>query len=430
MNTVMDVPKELREDLNTKTAMVIDGGLFIELARTLSKSFKKVYYFMNWVNAFPKSNQFIVGEGIEGIERVHYMWDYFDEIDIFIFPDVYYGDLQNFLVSIGKKVWGGRKGEEMELYRDDMKRHMKDIGLYVTPYKKIKGIDALREYLKEHDNVYVKQDTTRGDFETFKSENYKMSEPRLDELEHNLGAVKHIKEFIVEKEYGNAVESGIDTYTIDGKYPTKTFVGIEVKDLGMNGRMMPYDKISKKITGFNDTIAGTLKKYNYRGFISTEVRISKDKPPYMLDLCARSSSPCSELYQLMYTNISDIIWYGAQGYMIDPTYDEEYGVEVMIHSSWADRNWQAISFPEKYRDNIKLRNACKINGEYYCVPQAVELPEVGAIVATGNTLEEAIEKVKKIADTVKGYYLEIKIDAIDKGNEEFAKLESFGVKIL
>jgi hypothetical protein len=430
MNTINDVPEGLIENLKTKTAMCVDNGLFLEVAKTLSKSFKEVLYFMPWISAFPKSNQYIVGHGVEGITRVEYFWDHFEDVDIFIFPDVYFGDLQEYLVSIGKTVWGGRKGEEMELYRDKMKDYMKSVGLYVTPFKVIKGVTALRDYLKEHDNVYVKINLLRGNFETFHSENYELSEPKLDEIEYNLGAMKTIQDFIVEDAYDDAVEAGTDTFTIDGKYPNKLLQGVEIKDLGYMCRVSEYDKISKQITGFNDEMVDAFKGYGYRGFFSTEVRISKDKKPYMLDMCSRCGSPPSELYQLMYRNLAEIIWYGAKGYVIDPITEFEYGVEVLIHSSWADKNWQAISFPKKYRDNIKLRNACVIDGKYYCVPQTVGLAEIGAIVAESDTLQGAIDKVKEIAETVKGYYIEIKLESIDKAIEEFKKLEEFGIKIM
>jgi len=430
MNTINDIPKEDIDDLSEKVAMVIDNGLFIEIAKTLSKSFKKVYYFMPWISAFPKSNQYIVGEGMEGIERVHYMWDLVDEVDIFVFPDVYFSDIQLQLINIGKLVWGSRKGDEMELNRDSMKKYMKSIGLYVTPFKVIIGLDKLRDYLKKNDNVWVKQNVTRGDFESFHSINYENIMPVLDELEHNLGAAKFIKEFIVEDAYDNAVEAGVDMYTIDGEYPQKTLAGIEVKDLGYIGKIVNYDSLSPKITDYNEKISEAFKGYGYRGFFSTEIRISKDKPPYMVDACQRCPSPPSELYQLMYKNLSEIIWYGAKGILINPITEKKFGVEALIHSQWADKNWQAISFPKKYRDNIKLRNACVIEGKYYCVPQAVGLPEIGAIVTEGNTLEEAIKEATLIAEQIEGYYIDIKTDSFNHALEEFEKLEKMGIKIL
>lgn len=430
MPTINDVPFGQLANLKEKIALVYDNGLFIEIAKTLSKSFKKVYYYMPWKNSFPKSNQYIVGEGIEGVERIYNFWDYKDKVDIFIFPDIYDGDLQLELQRQGKLVWGGRKGEDMELYRDRMKKYMKSIGLYVTPYTVIKGLDSLREYLKEHENVWVKQNITRGDFETFRSKNYQTIEPVLDELEHNLGRMKFVKDFIVEESLDDAVETGVDLYTVDGKYPTETLAGIEVKDLGYVGKIVSYDELSPKVTDFNDKIKPALEKFGYKGFMSTEIRVTKDKPPYMVDFCARAGSPPNELYQLMYKNLAEIIWYGASGFLIDPITTKKYGVEALIHSSWADRNWQAITFPEEYRNNIKLRNACKINDYYYAVPQSVGLPEIGAVVTEGNTIEEAVEQAKKIAESIEGHYIDIKIDSIDTALEQFEKLEEFGVKIL
>lgn len=430
MNTVEDIPEGLRDDLSTKTVLCWDNGLFIDLCAELGKVFKVVYYFMPWVSGFPKSNQYVVGMGIDGITRVHDFFDYVDEADLILFPDVYMGDLQNYLEQQGKMVFGCKKGEEMELLRDKMKEHMKKLGLYVTPYKKITGLAALREYIKKHDNVYVKQNITRGDFESFFSKNYRIIEPVLDELEHNLGAVKYIKEFIVEDAYDDAVETGTDLYCSDGQYPTKIMCGVEIKDCGYVSKFMPYDKIDKRITDFNVAISETMKDFGYRGFFSTEIRISKNKEPYMLDFTSRCGSPPNELYQLMFTNLAEIVWYCAKGIIIDPIVEHKFGVEALIHSSWADKNWQEIHFPEKYRNNIKLRNACKINGHYYCAPQHVGLPEIGAVVALGNTLKEAIELAKEIASTVEGHYIDIKLDSFDKAQEEFDKLEEMGIKIL
>lgn len=429
MPTIEQLPEGARVNLKDKVALVYDNGLFVEIAKTLSKSFKKVYYYMPWKNGFPKSNQYIVGEGMEGIERIYDFWDYVAKCDIFIFPDIYDGDLQLELVRQGKNVWGGRKGEDMELYRDKMKQFMKSVGLYVTPWTKIKGLDDLREYLKNNDDIWIKQNVTRGDFETAMAKKYEEFEPVLDEWEHKLGKVKSQKVFIVEQNL-EAVETGIDCYTIDGEYPTQTLAGIEVKDLGYVGKVIPYTKLSEKVTDFNKKVAPLFQAYGYRGFFSTEIRVSETKPPYMVDFCARAGSPPNELYQLMYKNLAEIIWYGAQGFLIDPIVKHAYGVEALIHSSWADQNWQKITFPPEYRNNIKLRNCCCIDGCYYAVPQSVGLPEIGAVVAEGDTMDEAVENVKKIAESITGHYIEIKIESIDKALSQFEELEKMGVKII
>jgi phosphoribosylamine-glycine ligase len=430
MNTINEVPKKDRVDLTKLKVLCWDNGLFVDFCRALGKTFDTVWYFMPWVSGFPKSNQYVVGEGIDYITRVHDFFDYVDEADLIIFPDVYMGDLMLYLEQQGKLVFGCKKGEQLELLRDKMKEHMKKLGMYVTPYKVVKGLDNLREHLKDNKNVWVKQNILRGDFETFFSKDYGVIEPLLDELEHNLGAYKHIKEFIVEEAYDNAVESGMDLYTCDGKFPSLAIAGIEIKDCGYVCRVLPYDKIDERLTGINDALSDTLKDFEYRGFFSTEVRLSKDRPPYLPDWTSRLGSPPNEIFQNLYTNLAEIVYYTAKGYMIDPIVEKEYAVEALLHSSFADKNWLSISFPEKYRDNIKLRNCCKIKGKYYCAPQHVGLPEIGAIVALGDTLEEAISEAKKIAETIHAHYLDIKLDSFDKAQEEFDKLKDIGIDIM
>lgn len=418
-------------NLKDKVALVVDYGLFIEQAIAIAKDFKKVYYHNpSWKNAFPKSNAHIIGYGVKEIVVCHDMWDVYDEVDLWVFPDIYNGDLQLHLQNMGKRVWGSRKGEEGELSRQDMKEHLRELGLPVGNYEVITGMEALRKYLKSHKDVYVKQNCLRGDFETFFSPNYAFVMPKLDEIEVTLGAAKFIKEFIVEDALPDRAEIGYDGYSIDGKYPSRSLVAIEVKDAGAVGIAKDYKDLPKEVTEYNNAMAPTFKKWGYRGFVSSELRIGKDRKAYMIDACMRSASPPNELYQNMFSNLGEIFWYGAEGVVVDPVIDGKYGVEVMIHSAWADKNWQQVEFPPEYRKNIKLRNLAVINGQYYAVPQSVGLPEIGAIVASADTLEAAIKKVKDIAETVKGYYLEVKIDAIDTALEEFKKLESFGIKIL
>jgi hypothetical protein len=422
---------EQKIDLSNKTCLFYDNGLFIELAIKLSKSFGKVYYYNPWKSGFPKRNLAQVSMGIPGIENVLNFFDYVDQADLIVFPDVYDGDLQNFLVSKGYNVFGAKKGEDLELNRDGMKRLMKRLNLPVNNYEVVKGVPALRDYLKEHKNVYVKINMYRGNFETFRSNDYKLVEPVLDQIEHDMGPMKYVQEFVVEDAIDNAIEVGYDGYCIDGLFPTKGICGIEIKDLGYIGKFMDYKDMSPIITGFNSKMSSTLKKYEYRGFMSSELRITEDdKKPYMIDFCARAGSPPNEVYQEVYTNLAEICWFGAQGICIDPIVEHKYALEVLIHSSWADKNWQPIYFPNKYRDNLKFRNLTIINGVYYAVPQSVGLPEIGAVVAIGDSIDEVVDKIKEVAEQVEGYYIEIPLQSIDTAIEEATKIEKLGIKIL
>ena len=222
---------------------------------------------------------------------------------------------------------------------------------------------------------------------------------------------------------------GYDGYTIEGQYPTKTMFGLEIKDLGYVGVMKDYKDLPKSVIDFNTAMIPILKGYKYKNFFSTEIRVGKDKIGYMIDFCARLGSPPNELYQEMFTNFSEIIWEGAHGKCIDPIPQSKFAVEILIHCPWAEKNWLPIQFPDKYYNNIKFRDVTVIKGHHYIIPQYVGLPEVGAIVATGKTIEDAFNIVEDIAETIRGYYVDVPLHAFDNAMEEIDKLKSFGYDI-
>jgi len=89
------------------------------------------------------------------------------------------------------------------------------------------------------------------------------------------------------------------------------------------------------LTSFGDAIAPTLKQAGYRGFFSEEIRVGKDKIPYMNDLCTRMPSPPGDLYLEMYDNLADIIWECAGGRIVEPVYKHKFGIQAMIYADWA-----------------------------------------------------------------------------------------------
>jgi hypothetical protein len=317
-----------------------------------------------------------------------------------------------------------------------MKDILKALDLPVGKYTHIKGIANLRAFLKANDGqvFYVKCDKVRGTFETFRVDSYKDVEPKLDEVEYNIGAFKHILEFTIEEELPDRVEVGTDCWVItddngQAHYPEHTISGIEIKDVGFASIFKKYADIPEVVTRFNERMKPVFAAYNWRGFMSTEVRIGKDMKPYMIDLCARAPSPPNELYQEQYSNLADCIWAGANGIVIEPEATAKYGAEIMLHSSWADNGWQPVSFPEELRDRVKLRNATCIDGVCHAIPQACGLPEVGAVIGLGDTLKEALDDAVANAEQVTGYYLEAKMGAIDDIKEQCAKLEELGLNM-
>lgn len=401
----------------SKTVLVYDNGLFAELAVTLAKDFGRVLYFCPWTNAYPKSNSLLIGHGIDGVERVSEPWSYIDKVDLFVFPDVYEAGLQEYLVKAGKRVWGCRSGADLELDRVWSKEECVRLGIDIGPYDVVDGLADLRRFLKRNNDRHVKISATRGDMETWHSPNYQQSELVLDELEHSLGAKKKVMEFIVEKGINNALEIGYDGYVIDGKFPKAAMVGAEIKDKAYVGKTMPYSQLPDAVRGVNQKLSPYLKKVGMRGFISTEVRATEDGKAYLIDPTMRMPAPPGELYQAMVGNLADILWHGADGIVIEPEYEAKWGAELILVSSWAEKEWQPVSFPDAIRDHVKLRNFTMINGQYFIVPQWSPLSQIGAVVATGDTPAAAIAECKKLAEQVKGNDIHTPVEALDEALE-------------
>ncbi len=419
-------------DLKDKKVLIYDHNQFLEIAVRLAKDFGSVFYFSNWQIDFPSAASKSIGRGLEdeGVVRVDNFWDYVDKVDLIVFPDVGDADLVDYLRNKGYRVWGSGKGAELESDRVSAKEFMKHLKMPVNNYEVIIGLDSLRDYLKEEKNEdkYIKTDI-RGDFESFHHEKYRLTEPFLDSLENSLGAAKFDYEFVVEDPIDAVVEYGFDGYCIDGQYPKTTLFGVECKDLGYVGTVKEYKDISELVTMPNEKFAPFLKKKKYRNFMSTEVRITKDKKSYMIDFTARIPSPPGDIYQEIIENYSEIIWFGADGIMVDPIYTHKYAIQAVIKSSWAAGDgWQAIYFPEELRRWIKIKNLFKHDDIYYFVPAFGGYEEIGSVVAIGNTLDECVELLKERSEKIEGYKINVPVGSIDKAMESIEAGKSLGIQ--
>lgn len=407
------------------TACVYDYGAFVTLASYLVGQFRHVYYFCPWQDAYPSSAPRIVGSGIPGVTRIETdIWDHLDDIDIFIFPEVCDGSLQEHLASLGKRVWGSRGGEELELDRVKAKEIFKKLGIDVGRYAVVEGISELRGYLKKHKDQWVKVSTTRADMETWYAKDYETAEIHLNELDHKLGASAKHMTFIVEQSIKPAIECGYDGFCIDGKFANGGVTGIEVKDRCYLQRAVTYHELPEPVRRVNDRLAPALKRYGYRGFISTEIRATEDGKAYLIDPCARFGSPPNEACQLHIKNLAEIMWEGSGGIVIEPEFAAQYAAELLLRSDWAMHNWLPIRVPDEMLPHLKIRNLAMIDGEPYFVPLASQggCSVIGAVAALGKTPDEAINKCRELAEQIDGYEIDCSPDSLDEAKKDLAEI--------
>jgi hypothetical protein len=415
------------ESYKTKSVAVVDNGCFSELATTLSYSFGKVYYNSPWVADYPTSYHTELGEGFPEFERINDIWEIIDDVDLFIFPELHQGPLQEYLVKQGKRVWGSRNGDELELYRKEAKEHFKELGIPQAPYEVVKGMTALRRYIKSRgkDKLWIKISRTRGDTETFSVEGYDLGKNHLDELEAEFGPVAEYREFIVEDNLPDTFDLAIDTYCIDGKYPSRSLLGHEQKDEGYIGVVKDWGKFPEKMVDIYDKLSPSLENYQYRNFFALECRTGKDEI-WLGDPCMRVGSPIFELELNMLKNLPDILWQGAEGTLVEPEYKGKYGFEILVQSPWVDDHPLLVQFPDKFREQIKFRYATQFPDGLWIMPQNAG-PIFGAIVACGDSLEDCFAEVKEISGHLKGYKVETFTEAIPRLQKNLDKLRDWSI---
>lgn len=427
----------MNPQLKDKTVGFVDHGNYIDVAMRLASEedgFWKVLYYCNWPSAYPKYDAYVIGDGIDTIlpkfKHVHSIYDMMPEVDIWVFPDLYYADLQEWLREQGYIVFGAGLGENMELQRDDMKAHIKDLGLAINDYDTITGLDNLRKHLEENNDLWVKTNFFRGSMESFHHDEYRLTKPRLDRFEHTLGLYKSRQKFTVEKPIKNSLDFAIDTITADGKYPLKSLMGVEQKNSSYVGVFTDISKAPKGILEIHEKMAKTLRMYQYRMAISLESRITQDGTSYLLDPCCRFPQPPTSLYIEMYENFPQVVWDVANGDTPDIQSKYKYGVQLIIKSEHSMKEFQSVYFPKEIERFVKIKNLCiDENGIWNYIPQEHEMAEIGGVVGMANTLKEAKKLCVERADMIKGDGIYIEKESLDRADKDIEQLVKFGIKI-
>lgn len=412
-------------NLKDKCAIVYDHGGYVEIAKTLSKSFGKVYYYSPWDSTgFPTSNESLVGSGFKEFERINHFWDKVDEADVIVFTDIYHADLQEYLSKIGKRVWGAKEGDTLEISRYEFFMYLEKIGLPIPPTQLVVGIDNLRKELKKQEDVFIKVDSIfRGEIETFHHINYDITEPILDKLEYKVGVRKNDIKFIIQKSIPCTAEIGYDGYCIDGEFPNKCMVGIEVKDKGYVGKVQDYDKINEHIRFVNDKLSATLKAYRYRGFLSTEIRVGEDNKPYLIDITCRCPAPPTAVLLEIIDNWGEIIYEGANGKLIQPIYNSKFGGEVIGLSDFAkEGNFAQCFYPDDIKQWVKQPYSCVVGDKTYIVPQTWLNSRVCEVVSIGDTLEDTIKTLSNRCSKIQGHQFTLDCSVLNDAIGELGKL--------
>ncbi len=422
-----EIFKETVEKLRKrKKFLIYDFGLCTEIAVRIAREGHEVYYFCPWQSAFPSMNRALIGEGLDGIKRVKWFWDWVDKVDYICFFDTHTQDIATYLRDKGYKVFAPFKGENLELERQKGRKIQRVLKLPTQETVIIKGLDNLKKYLQKVKNKWIKLNTFRGVIETWHHKEFNTSSAQyLEKLGYDLGPKRNEVEFIIEDSI-EGVEPGFDGLVVDGNYLSSCMYGYEAKGAGYIGRVIPYKKLPKPLKEVNDKLSIVFKRLKTRSFFSTEVRVGKDKKGYLIDPTVRFPMPIPGAIELeIFENIVDAIINACEGKITNLRPLARYGAGVCLESDWCQNNWLNIEFPPKMRRWIKLRMACKVDGKYYAVPG---FTSICSVIAIGNSIEEVVKLVKERVKMVEGRELDKETGGLDLIVEEIKKGRKLGIE--
>lgn len=417
-------------DLSSKSVVVCDHGVFLEIALRLARDFGKVYYVdPTWEQACSRVDHAITGDGFDEIERVHEIWDVIEKVDLAVFPDTHNCAMQEFIErNLQCPVWGGRGADWLELKKLAFRHLQEELKMNVPEYEVVHGLEKLREYCQNPDKAdrWIKLTPQfRGNRETFHHVNYERTRILLDEMGLDFNIVQDVLTFICEKSIEANLEGGLDTYTVDGQHPKIAIQGYESKDECYFASVQTYESIPKEITSVNEPLWPILKELNCRQFLSTEVKITEDGRSFLLEPTVRLPSPAGEEQMELYENFSEIIYQGAQGILVEPDISANYACEAMVEHKGNTEKWRSLQVPGEVRRWVKLYNTVKI-GDTLGIAPGSEV--IGAVVGIGHTPQEALEHLKANAEALEDQDVKIHTEALPGIIEEISEAESKGIE--
>lgn len=409
--------------------LVFDYGSQVKFAEKMAESFKVVYYFnTNVHDGFQDVKDLRLGEGVSNVIKVKEWATVIDRINIVAFTDCYEPALQQYFRDLGIPVFGSGYGSNLETDRVYLKDIMKSVGLPIGKYEVINGIDFLEYTLKEKTDVYIKGDH-RGNFETTKWKNWKLSKGEIRRIRRDMGAFGANETYIIEDKLESIAEIGADLFVIDGAYPSTILSGVELKDTGYVGCFMSYSDMPKQLKKVTDAMSPIFRDLGYRGCHSNEVIIGKDMEGYLIDATCRMPQPPGDAMLNSISNYSDCLVNIASGIIptVKPAY--KYVCQLILKSDIAKLDDTPILVPDQYKKFVSVKNLFIDNeGTWYYSRRGLVMSEIGSVVGMGDTLKQAIEMAKEISESIEAEDASVDISCMDEGLSILKKLAKAGIK--
>lgn len=144
----------------------------------------------------------------------------------------------------------------------------------------------------------------------------------------------------------------------------------------------------------------------------------------VIDATPRFAYPCSSLWAKFIKNYADVLYAVAEGKDKEVIWESSKPYYVELTVSTNDTNmWRVIDFSEELKKYIGFRRVVKKDEQYWFVPG-------DGLVCTVNTygesLEDAFEEAKKVAEEIKCMGAQWSSDWFNEAKKTIDELEKLG----
>jgi phosphoribosylamine-glycine ligase len=407
------------------TILLIDQNEGLDLALAVARSLnEQVYYYIPWQVGDPKLWDSISGDGFPELIKIKDMAEVRDEVETIIFLDLGFSSTIVDLKEQGYHVYGCTPLiEKLETDRLYGKEKCIELGIKVTDYTVVKGMEGVVKYFEEHKGRhFVKIHLYRGMQETFSADSPESVKVILNNA--NFGIYADEIKFIIEPE-AEGVEIGFDAFFCNGKFLKKHFATIEIKGTGNVGQFVDD---SVFIDTFLNPITPFLAEQNFTGNLSCE-GFWDGKNFKVMDICARVAYPCSQSWAFAIEDFGQ--------FLLDLTADEAedykvklpYQAHVDVYTDKKDTQ-KKITIDESKLDSktkgVGFRRVVLTKDGYYFVPGDTLLA-VG--LGGGKSWQEALNNAIDAANSVSAIESYVPGNIVEQFTDKIEKAAKLGFKI-
>lgn len=409
--------------------LVWDYGSQVRFAQKMAETYQRVYYYNPTIHdGFEEVRDVEIGSGLPEVIKVKEWASVIKDVDIVAFTDCYEPKVQQYFMDMDIPVFGSMASSLLETDRIFLKHAMEAVGLPMGKFETAEGIDYLESLLREKEDVYIKSNH-RGNHETTKWKNWKLSKGEIRRMRKDMGIFGTNEMYVIEEKIDGIAEIGIDTFCIDGRYPSNVLTGIEVKDLGYVGCFMGYSELPKQLRNVTEAMSPLFADLGYRGAHSNEVIIGKDREGYLIDLTQRLPQPPGDAMANAITNYAECITMVANGIVPVVRNEYKYVCQFILKSNIAEIDDTPIVVPDQYKKYVSVKNLfVDPEGTWYYCRRGMKMNEIGSVCGYGDTLNQAIEMASEISESLECEDACVDLSCINGGLDSLKALARAGIK--